>query len=101
VDFPDLDRGATDGAKGFVQVVAERDSDGIISATVVGPHAGELIGALSIAMTNRVGLRALAATVFPYPTLTEAIRKVADQYNRTRLTPRAKWAIGRWLKWFR
>lgn len=101
VDFPDLDRGATDGAKGFVKVVADRNSDSIIRATVVGPHAGELIGTLSVAMTNRIGLQALAATVFPYPTLTEAIRKVADQYNRTRLTPRAKWLIGRWLKWFR
>ena len=52
-------------------------------------------------MTNGIGLKALANTVFPYPTYTEAIKKIADQYNRTRLTPRAKWLIGKWLKWFR
>ena len=89
VNFRDLDRAATDGAEGFIKVLTRKGTDRIVAATVVGPHAGEMIGTLSVAMTNRVGLRALAATVFPYPTLTEAIKKVADQYNRTRLTPRA------------
>ena len=53
----------------------------------MGPHAGELVGTLAVAMSNGIGLKKLANTVFAYPTLTEAIRKVADQYNRTRLTP--------------
>jgi pyruvate/2-oxoglutarate dehydrogenase complex dihydrolipoamide dehydrogenase (E3) component len=100
-DFPQLDRGATDGAEGFVKVLVRKGTDRILGATVVGPHAGELVGTLSVAMSNRIGLKALANTVFPYPTYTEALKKVADQYNRTRLTPRAKWLIGKWLKWFR
>ncbi len=100
-DFPQLDRGATDAAEGFVKVLVQKGTDRIVGAMVVGSHAGELIGTLSVAMTNRVGLRSLAATVFPYPTYTEAIKKVADQYNRTRLTPLAARVLRTWLKWFR
>lgn len=100
-DFEKLDRGAADGAIGFVKVLTKRGTDRIVGATVVGPHAGELVGTLSVAMTNGVGLKGLANTVFPYPTYTEALKKVADAYNRTRLTPRAKWLLGTWLKWFR
>ncbi len=98
-DLVDVDRAATDGAYGFVKVLARKDR--IVGATVVGPIAGELIGTLSVAMTNGVGLKKLANTVLAYPTLTEAIRKVADQYNRSRLTPRVKWLIEKWLRWFR
>ena len=101
VELKEIDRGAADAAVGFVKVLVKKGTDRIVAATVVGPHAGELIGTLSVAMTSGIGLKKLATTVFPYPTYTEAIKKVADQFNRTRLTPRAKWFIGKWLKWFR
>jgi pyruvate/2-oxoglutarate dehydrogenase complex dihydrolipoamide dehydrogenase (E3) component len=101
LDLRDLDRAATDGADGFVQVLAGKGTDTIQGATVVGPHAGELVGAVSLAMTHGVGLKGLANTVFPYPTYTEALRKIGDRYNHTRLTPRAKWLLRTWLRWFR
>jgi pyruvate/2-oxoglutarate dehydrogenase complex dihydrolipoamide dehydrogenase (E3) component len=101
VPFTEIDRAATDGATGFLRVYMKKGTDRIVAATVVGPHAGELIGTLAVTISNRVGLGALANTVFAYPTLTEAVRKAADQYNRTRLTPGAKWLIGKWLRWFR
>jgi pyruvate/2-oxoglutarate dehydrogenase complex dihydrolipoamide dehydrogenase (E3) component len=100
-DLPKLDRGATDAAEGFVKVVTKKGTDRVLGATVVGPHAGELVGTLSVAVTNGIGLKELANTVLPYPTLTEAVKKVADAYTRSRLTPRARWLIGKWLKWFR
>lgn len=96
-----LDRAATDGVENWVKVLVEPGSDQILGATVVGPHAGELIGTLSIAMTNGIGLKGLTNTVFPYPTYTEALKKIGDQYNRSRLTSQAKWLIGKWLRWFR
>ena len=68
-------------------VLAARGTDRILGATIKGPCAGELAGTLSVAMSNGIGLEALANTVFPYPTYTEAIKKMADQYNRTRLSP--------------
>jgi pyruvate/2-oxoglutarate dehydrogenase complex dihydrolipoamide dehydrogenase (E3) component len=100
-DLAHLDRGATDGAGGFVKVLVRKGTDRIVGATVVGPHAGELIGTISVAMTHGVGLKKLADTVFPYPTYTEGLKKVADAYNRTRLTPLAARVLRAWLRWFR
>src|SRR5207253_1274913 len=99
VDLRHIDRAAAEGTAGFVKVGAWGGE--LWDATVVGPHAGELIGTISLAMTNGVGLKRIAETVFPYPTYTEALRKVADQYNRTRLTPLAKRLLGGWLRWMR
>jgi hypothetical protein len=56
---------------------------------------------VALAMTHGVGLKRLARTVWPYPTRGEALKKVADSYNRTRLTPWVKWALGKWLAWTR
>ena len=38
-----------------------------------------------------------ARVIHPYPTESEALKKVADDYNRTRLTPWARWLLGKWL----
>lgn len=100
-DFAELDRAATDGTTGFVSVLTVRGTDRLVGATAVGPCAGELIGTLALALAHRLGLKTLAASVFPYPTYTEVLRKLGDQYNRTRLTPRVRALLGRWLRWFR
>jgi len=36
-----------------------------------------------------------------YPTQAEAIRRLGDQFNRTRLTPWGKSLFRRWLAWTR
>ena len=97
VDRAILDRD-TDG---FVKVHVRKGTDRIVGATVVARHAGEMIGEISLAMTARLGLRTLARTIHPYPTQAEAIKKVADSYSRTRLTPLVKWLFGKWLNWTR
>jgi pyruvate/2-oxoglutarate dehydrogenase complex dihydrolipoamide dehydrogenase (E3) component len=99
VGFEELDRATADGATGFVKLAAHRGR--VTAATVVGPHAGEVIGALSLTMRNRLTLRQIADAVFPYPTYGEALKKVADRYNRTRLTPFRARVLKTWLRWFR
>jgi hypothetical protein len=47
-------------------------------------------------MKVEIGLATIASTIHAYPTFAELARKVADKYNRTRLTPRAK-KIFTWL----
>lgn len=42
-----------------------------------------------------------APAILPYPTQAEAIKKLADAYNRTRLTPFVKKILSVWLKWQR
>ena len=96
IPMADVDRGVLDGDEGFFRVHLERGRDRILGATLVSAHAGETISEVTLAMTRRLGLGALAGVIHPYPTEAEAIRKAADEYNRRRLTPTAKRVLG-WL----
>jgi len=81
-----------------VKVHVRAGSDAIVGATIVAGHAGEMLSELTLAIVHGVGLGKIAATVHPYPTQAEAIRKLGDAYNRTRLTPFAKRVLARWLR---
>jgi pyruvate/2-oxoglutarate dehydrogenase complex dihydrolipoamide dehydrogenase (E3) component len=82
-------------------VLVAAGSDRIVGATVVSSHASEMISELTLAIAKRIGLGALADVIHPYPTQAEAFRKLGDQYNRTRLTPRVKHLFELWLSWTR
>jgi pyruvate/2-oxoglutarate dehydrogenase complex dihydrolipoamide dehydrogenase (E3) component len=98
----EVDRAIADGEEdGFVKVHVKAGTDTIVGATIVARHAGEMIGELTLAMVAKVGLGALANVIHPYPTQAEAMRQVGDAYNRTRLTPRVKRLLTRWLAWTR
>lgn len=98
--FSEVDRARLDGSEtGFVRVHCRPGSDRIVGATVVAEDAGELIGELTLAIQNGIGLKKIGATIHPYPTLADAIRKLGDQYQRTRLTPFVKSLAKQWLRW--
>jgi pyruvate/2-oxoglutarate dehydrogenase complex dihydrolipoamide dehydrogenase (E3) component len=100
--FAHVDRAITDGAtEGFVKLLVRRGSGQILGATIAGPHAGDLISEVAVAMAGGVTLGRLAGVIHPYPTLAEALRKCGDQHNRTRLTPAVKRLFAVWLKWRR
>lgn len=100
--FSGIDRAVLDGdTTGFVRVHCRSGRDQILGATICGPHAGELIGELTLAMNHRVGLSRIGATIHPYPTHAEAIRKLGDQYQRARFKPWVKTAVSYWLDWCR
>ncbi|MCA9079218.1 MAG: mercuric reductase [Planctomycetaceae bacterium] len=93
-----VDRAILDGqTTGFVHILTKAGTDQILGATIVAEHAGDLISELTLAMSQRVGLGRLAGVIHPYPTQAEAIRKLGDQYNRTRLTPWSRWLLD-WLR---
>ncbi len=79
----------------------KKGSDEIVGATIVATHAGDMIGSLSIAMTQGIGLGSIANCIHPYPTQGEAVRKVGDLYNKTRLTPRVASIMKRLIDWQR
>jgi pyruvate/2-oxoglutarate dehydrogenase complex dihydrolipoamide dehydrogenase (E3) component len=102
VNLAELDRGVVDGiTSGLVRVHLAPDTDRILGATVVGPHAGDLISLMSLAMTNGLGLSAFSQTILPYPSLAEAFRRAGDARNRTRLTPWVRSLLRRWFAWTR
>ncbi len=97
-----VDRARLDGeVDGYARVYLQQGSDRILGATIVARHAGEMIGELCLAMTSRLGLKAIGRTIHPYPTQAEAVKKLADAYNRSRLTPLVAKALGGWLRWQR
>jgi pyruvate/2-oxoglutarate dehydrogenase complex dihydrolipoamide dehydrogenase (E3) component len=97
-----VDRAVLNGeTEGFVKIHVHRGGDKIVGATIVARHAGEMIAEITLAMTARAGLGKLARTIHPYPTQTEAIKRAADAYLRTQLTPRLKRWLERWFRWLK
>ena len=102
VELADVDRAILEGQdEGFVKVHTKRGTGEIIGATIVADHAGEMISELSLAMTSGAGLAGIAGTIHPYPTQAEALKRAANQYQKTRLTPRLKQLFTRILAWRR
>ena len=97
----DVDRGRTDGEEGFVKIHVKRGTDQIVGATIVSTHAGELISEVTTAMVAGAGLKTLSMVIHPYPTQAEAIKKTADAFNRTRLTPTVAKLFDKILRWRR
>lgn len=89
--FAEVDRAIIEGeTEGFVRIHVKEGTDQILGASIVHPHAGDMIGEVTLAMQSKTGLGSLANVIHPYPTTAEAIRQVGDLYNRTRLTDTIK-----------
>ena len=70
-------------------------------AALLKLYAGDMIAEVTLAMVGGLGLGTVARTIHPYPTQAEAIKKIGDAYNRTRLAPTVKWLLEKWLAWSR
>lgn len=102
VQLSGIDRAVLDGeTAGFARVHLRKGTDKIVGATIVARHAGEMMGEFSLAITAGLGLSSIGKTIHPYPTQAEVIKRLADAYNRTRLTPLVKRLLAGWLKWQR
>jgi pyruvate/2-oxoglutarate dehydrogenase complex dihydrolipoamide dehydrogenase (E3) component len=100
--FQAVDRALIDAeTEGFVKIHTRKGRAQIVGATLVGHQVGELLGELTLAMQSGVGLGRLSSIVHAYPTRSEILRRLGDQYNRTRLTPRWQSLLRHWLRWQR
>lgn len=96
--WSDVDRARLDGdTAGWVKLYVDRGGH-IVSATCVGRHAGEHLGALSLAVTNGVKIGELEQTVLPYPTRAELLRRAAGAWSKARLSPAAATVLGGIIK---
>ncbi len=88
VDFKtDTDRGYTDDIEnGFIIVDAVRLTGQILHATIVGPRASEMISFFTLAMSQKISLYKIYRLVYPYPTFSSGILKVADFFMRETLS---------------
>ncbi|MDH3520746.1 MAG: mercuric reductase [Myxococcales bacterium] len=98
VPLREVNRAVTDGEEaGFVKIHALKGRDRIVGATIVAAHAGEMISEVTLAIANKLGLRAVLKTIHPYPTQAEGIKRAAGLYARQQLTPRVKRWLERWM----
>ena len=88
-----------DDTEGFAKVLLKRGTDQIVGATIVASNAGDMLNELTLALTAKLGLGTLAKTIHPYPTQAEVIKRLADQFQRRRLTPTVKKWFARWFAW--
>ena len=64
-------------ADGFVKILADKTTDRILGAHIIGPMAGDLIHEICVAMEFGASAEDLALTCHAHPTYSEAVREAA------------------------
>jgi dihydrolipoamide dehydrogenase len=64
-------------ADGFVKILADKTTDRILGAHIIGPSAGDLIHEVCVAMEFGASAQDLAMTCHAHPTYSEAVREAA------------------------
>jgi pyruvate/2-oxoglutarate dehydrogenase complex dihydrolipoamide dehydrogenase (E3) component len=84
--FHDNDRAQAEReTRGHIKVITSPKGV-ILGATIVGPHAGELITSWTLAIQQQLNIRAVAELIVPYPTLAEVSKRAAIGYFTPSLT---------------
>ena len=68
---------ANHAADGFVKILADKETDRILGAHIIGPMAGDLIHEICVAMEFGAAAEDLARTCHAHPTYSEAVREAA------------------------
>ncbi len=63
---------------GFVKLIAHRDTDRLLGAHIIGPHASDLVHEAALAMAHGLKASQLAHTIHAHPTLAEALMEAAE-----------------------
>ena len=77
--YSELDRAVCEGeTRGLAKVVCDPRGK-ILGASFLGPHAGEAISEIVIAMKAGLTLSKLAGAIHVYPTMNRIVRRLGDQ----------------------
>jgi len=68
---------AIDDTDGFVKILADEITDKVLGAHLIGPHAGELIAEIGVAMEFGASSEDIARTCHAHPTFSEAVKEAA------------------------
>jgi dihydrolipoamide dehydrogenase len=64
---------------GYVQLVADAATDRLLGATIMGPHAVELIHEVGVAISDGFTMAELADVIHAHPTVSEVVMDAAQQ----------------------
>ena len=63
--------------EGFVKILADEKTDKILGVHMIGPHVGEIIGEVAVAMESGASSEDIARTCHAHPTFSEAVKEAA------------------------
>ena len=63
--------------EGFVKILADEKTDKILGVHMIGPHVGEIIGEIAVAMEFGASSEDIARTCHAHPTFSEAVKEAA------------------------
>jgi dihydrolipoamide dehydrogenase len=69
--------------EGFTKLLFDEESHRIVGAGIVGPHAGDLIAELALAIEMGCEASDIGHTIHPHPTLSESVAMAAEVYEGT------------------
>ena len=68
---------AINDTEGFVKILADSKTDKVLGVHIIGPHAGEIIAEVSVAMEFGASSEDIARTCHAHPTFSEAVKEAA------------------------
>ena len=92
--FAENDRARTERAEdGFIKALVGAKGR-VLGASIVGPHAGELILPWVFAVQGKLRVKDLASVIAPYPTLSEITKRAAGSfYTPSLFSERTRWMV--------
>jgi pyruvate/2-oxoglutarate dehydrogenase complex dihydrolipoamide dehydrogenase (E3) component len=94
--FKDIDRALAEvEPHGFVKLVTHKKK--ILGASILGPHAGELLHEIVLAMKTGAGIGDISATIHAYPTLAQVHRRTVNTFYGAKLFSPATRRLARWI----
>jgi dihydrolipoamide dehydrogenase len=66
---------------GYVQLVADKESDLLLGASMMGPHVTDVIHEVAVAVQNGLTVRQLGNTIHAHPTIAEAVMEAAHDVH--------------------
>jgi pyruvate/2-oxoglutarate dehydrogenase complex dihydrolipoamide dehydrogenase (E3) component len=101
-ELRELDRAIAEGEEeGWIKVITPKGKDKVLGATIVGPHAGDLLVEFILAMKHNIGLNKILGTIHPYPTLAEANKSAAGQWKRAHVPEKLLGWVKKFHTWRR
>ena len=76
---------AIDEPEGFVKILADKVTDKVLGVHIIGPHAGEMIAEMSVAMEFGASSEDIARTCHAHPTFSEAIKEAALSVDKRQI----------------
>ena len=69
--------------EGMTKLLFDRDTGRVIGAGIVGPHAGDLIAEVGLAIETGCDAQDIGLTIHPHPTLSETVAFAAEAFEGT------------------